>query len=265
LTTLILRNEEVCRLIEADWFAEDGPIRLETSLPQSAFEDALLLHNTRLVMSRIHEEGGTRLTARGNLNRKFVSAMAQAMRWRGLQGEVARSYGKALNEGQFMPLHLVRVLLDLSRLARKHKGAYRLTRRGKSLLAPEASGDLMAVLFDTVFRHYNLAYIDAHPAEDDFASQIALTLFVMQHVAETPRTPQELMEAATHPMSRPTTEHSFSAPATVFRLRVLRYLDWFGLVENLRPTAGWKGETTLWRKTPLYDRFLSFQVDAEWR
>lgn len=145
MTTLILRHEEIIRLIEADWFEADAPIRLETGLPLSALGDARLVQDARRVMSGIHEEGGVLLTAKGNLNRKFVAAMARALR-------------------------------------------------------------------------------------------------------------------------RPETDTPFSGPDAVFRLRVLRTLEWFSLVRNMQPDAReWAGETTLWRKTPLYDRFFSFDVDAAWR
>ncbi|HIJ44497.1 MAG: hypothetical protein QF511_12350 [Rhodospirillales bacterium] len=52
-------------------------------------------------------------------------------------------------------------------------------------------------------------------------------------------------------------------PANVFRWRVPRYLEWLGLMETVEAAANDQtGAPLLYRKTPLYDRFLSFDIDA---
>jgi hypothetical protein len=44
---------------------------------------------------------------------------------------------------------------------------------------------------------------------------------------------------------------------------VLRYLEWFGLLETVQMAANdQEGEQHLYRKTPLFDSFLSFDVEA---
>ena len=48
---------------------------------------------------------------------------------------------------------------------------------------------------------------------------------------------------------------------SLFRARVLRYLEWFGLLEKLPAAANDDlVNQFLYRKTPLYDRFLSFDL-----
>jgi hypothetical protein len=48
-------------------------------------------------------------------------------------------------------------------------------------------------------------------------------------------------------------------PIAAFEARVLRYLCWFGLMEEARPAASddWR-QPRLYRKTTLYDRMLRF-------
>jgi hypothetical protein len=48
-------------------------------------------------------------------------------------------------------------------------------------------------------------------------------------------------------------------PVAAFEARVLRYLCWFGLMEQSRPAANddWR-QPRLYRKTMLYERMLQF-------
>ncbi len=129
-------------------------------------------------------------------------------------------------------------------------------------MPPEAAGALNAALFDATCNHYNLAYLDGRPVKESFQPQIGLTLFLLSKVAQTPRLPEELLAMTTLPIDPPQADFPFR-PETVFRARVLRYLEWFGLLEKVRMTANDQiGEQHLYRKTPLFDRFLSFDVEA---
>ncbi len=133
---------------------------------------------------------------------------------------------------------------------------------GRSLLAPEAAGELNAVLFDATCNRYNLAYLDGRSVKDNFQPQIGLTLFLMSKVAKTPRSPEELLAITTLPIDPPQSDYPFR-PEAIFRVRVLRYLEWFGLLEKARVAANDQlVQEHLYRKTPLFDRLLSFDVQA---
>ncbi len=109
---------------------------------------------------------------------------------------------------------------------------------------------------------YNLAYLDRRPFKESFQPQIGLTMFLMSQVAETPRLPEELLAITALPIDPPQSDFPFR-PETVYHARVLRYLEWFGLLEKVRIAANDQvGEQHLYRKTPLFDRFLSFDIEA---
>ncbi len=50
-------------------------------------------------------------------------------------------------------------------------------------------------------------------------------------------------------------------PAAAFQWRVLRYLEWFGLMakDTLAANDDWRSPY-VYSKTPLFDRFLSFHL-----
>ncbi len=248
-------------LLDADWFSE-GPIRLNESLSLRDLSGCLVLNHARLVMEHMAADKGVKLTTTGNFNRAFVEQMVQDFRWPGLEPDVVWRYNKILNEPDYVPLYFLHALIDVAGLGRKYKGTFRLSRLGRSLLPPEAAGELNAVLFDATFKRYNLAYLDRRPIKESFQAQIGLTLFLMSRVAETPRLPENLLAITTLPIDPPQSDFPFR-PEIVYRARVLRYLEWFGLLEKARMAANDQvGEPHLYRKTPLFDRFLSFDVEA---
>jgi hypothetical protein len=248
-------------LLDADWLSE-GPIRLNKSLSLNDMSGSLVLNHARLVMGHMAANKGVKLTATGNFNRKFVEQMVREFRWPGFEPEVVWQFNKVLNEPDFVPVNFLHALIDLAGLGRKHKGTFRLSRLGRSLLTPEAAGELNAVLFNAACKRYNLAYLDRRPVKESFQPQIGLTLFLMSKFAETPRSPEELLTITTLPIDPPQSDFPFR-PETIFRARVLRYLEWFGLLEKVPMAANdeiW--DQHLYRKTPLFDRFLSFDVVA---
>ncbi len=248
-------------LLDADWLSE-GSIRLNETLSLSDLSGCLVLNHARLVMEHMAANHGVKLTTTGNFNRKFVEQMVRDFRWPGFEPDVVWRYSKVLNEPDYVPVDFLHALIDLAGLGRKHKGTFRLSRLGRSLLAPEAAGELNAVLFDATCNRYNLAYLDRRPVKESFQPQIGLTLFLMSKVAETPRSPEELLAITTLPIDPPQSDYPFR-PEAIFRVRVLRYLEWFGLLEKVRLAANDQvGQQHLYRKTSLFDRFLSFDVEA---
>jgi hypothetical protein len=248
-------------LLQADWRG-DGPIRLNESLSLPDLSGCLVLDHARLVMLEMAAGKGVKLTATGNFSRKFVERMVGEFRWPGYEPEEVWWYNKVLNEPDFTPLHFLRALIDVAGLGRKYKGTFRLTRLGRSLLAPESAGELNAVLFDATWHRYNIAYLDGLPATDDFQPQIGLTLFMIGKFAQIPRSEKQLLTASTLPIDRPESEYP-SLPEAMFASRVLRYLEWFGLLERMPMAANDEMiQRYLYRKTPLFDRFLSFDVEA---
>lgn len=249
-------------LLDADLLAE-GPIRLNRSLSLNQLSGCLVLVHARLVMGHMEADNGVRLTTTGNFIRRFVEPMVQEFRWPGYEPEDVWRFSKVLNEPDFLPLHFLHALIDVAGLGRKYKGRFRLTRSGRALSAPEAAGELNAVLFNATCNRYNLAYLDFQPVTESFQPQIGLTLFLMSKIAERPRSPDELLAGATLPIDRPRSDFPYFNPGAVFRARVLRYLEWFGLLEAVPRAANDQPyQQELYRKTPLFDRFLSFDVEA---
>jgi hypothetical protein len=128
-------------LLNADWLSE-GPIRLNESLSLNDLSGSLVLNHARIVMGHMAAKTGVKLTTTGNFNRKFVEQMVREFAWPGFEAEVVWRLNKVLNEPDYMPLDFLHALIDVAGLGRKHKGTFRVSRLGRSLLASEAAGAL---------------------------------------------------------------------------------------------------------------------------
>jgi len=259
VTVVQLTSEQAYALLEADWLA-DGPVRLDTALTLDDLSASPVLRNTRPLLESLAADGGIKLTAAGNFNRKFVARMVEDFHWPGYEPEKVWENNKILNEADFPPLDFLHSILDLAGLARKYKGTLRATKKARALRLPEAAGELNAVLFEATFRRYNLGYLDRWPLEDEFQWQIPVILYLIRTFPAAPRTAAEMHKATTLPTEPPANPLVFK-PESEFRWRVLRYLEWFGLIERTTRAANdeWS-DPEFFAKTPLFDRFLSFSV-----
>jgi hypothetical protein len=255
----------IIKLTEQQFYAfmEDrldgaGPCLVQEDLPFAALAATTVLPNARLFLMAL-DDGGAKLTARGNLNRKFVEMLLDRLQWHGCYADEIRSVCNTVNEQDFTPAMYLHAVFRLAGLVRSEKGLLKLTRKGQLLQPEEQAGRLQAVLFRTTFARYNLAYLDRFDMPEVFAPQISLILYLTGQFCTDWRETGALMRSVTFPTKELTEPKYPDLPITAFEARVLRYLCWFGLMEKARPAANddWR-QPRLFRKTVLYEQVLPF-------
>jgi hypothetical protein len=235
-----------------------GPCRVQEDLPFDVLADTTVVPNARLFMMAL-DGSGAKLTARGNLNRNFVEVLMDRLQWQGCDAAEIRSVCKTANEHDFAPAMYLHTVLRLAGLVRSQKGLLDLTKKGRGLLPKEEAGRLQAQLFRTTFARYNTAYLDRFDMPEVFAPQISLILYLIGQFCTDWRPVEALMRSVAFPTKELTEPKYPDLPAVAFETRVLRYLCWFGLMEEGRTAANddWR-QPSLYRKTALYDRMLRF-------
>ena len=242
----------------ADPLDGSGPCRLNESRSLSDLKASSVVMAARLMMAEM-AEGGVKLTVRGNLPRKLVQALMDGVSWPGDLVEETRYLNKVFNEWDFGPAPYLHAILKVAKLARLERNVLKLTRKGRELLDGSKAGLLNAELFRTTFTRYNLGYLDG-AGRDNFRPQLSLILFLVGQVATEWMTADELMPSVTIPPDSVPEPYAGRAEL-IFKIRILRYLCWFGLMENQLPAPPerrFKRET--FRKSPLYDRVLNFYL-----
>jgi hypothetical protein len=237
-----------------------GPCLMNEGLSLSDLAATSVVPNARILMAEL-DGAGAKLTAKGNLNRKLVESLVDRCQWQDYPAERVRNMNKVVNADDYPPVLYLHAVLKLGGLARTEKGFFKLTKKGKALLPEEAAGKLQAALLCTTFTRYNPAFLDRYDLKDIFSWQIALILYLIGQFNDDWRLADALMRSVTIPCKEAHKARTPDIPWRTFEARVLRYLRWFGLIEE-KPAAAnddwWQPK--LYRKTALYDRMLTFRV-----
>lgn len=231
----------------------NGPIRLADDLTDEELAGSAFVSNAMSLLHAITEGDGLTLTSRGNLTRANVSAMREAMNWPGCQYEENQRTGKVLSEHYVEELHLLRALLEEAGLVEQADRWLRATGDGRAALV-EPRGPLQATLFRIAFWRVSLNLFGAGAFGSWPQQQIGMALWAISSAPASLDT-ATLMRLSVLPDEAVLATDKTVAPI-LFALRVLRPLQWFGLLKYR--DAPDPVENGRWCKSALFDRFVRF-------
>ena len=237
---------------------EDGPTIINENLTKEELSSSLVFHHAKLLLETINERDGTPLTQKGNLTRKFVDEILPMFNWPGQDEKTIRAVCKVINEQDILPLHFIHLLLRSANLLRKFKNKVIITNSGKEHLKEGSEGKLQSTLFKALVNNFNLAYLDRIPLEGIIQPQFGLILFLIGKVADDVWiSPDKLMKFTVIPVEEMFSGHD-DYPEMIFEARVIRFLKWFGLMEERSLVANDVYPRMVEvRKTDLFYRFVS--------
>lgn len=242
--------------------AGNEAIRLEPNLSETELSRSAVTRTARTLLQHAVEEGGLKLTATGNLSRSVVAEMIEVIEWPGLDKDELFEFHKVVNEPDFLPLHFVRVLLQGTRLIRAKRDKMEPTPLGSKMLAPQRYGALQALLFHIALWHLNLGYFDRNPVESWPQNDMGIVLWSLSASANDWLDRETLTRLCTVPIIG-VVESDWDLGSSAMESRILRPLTWFGLLEWRLEEKPGLGEPRLYRKTPLFDGFIKFNVQIE--
>ncbi len=257
---IVKLTEQQASALVHDELDDAGPCLLNEALTIGDLTATSVVPNARILMAEL-DGAGAKLTAKGNLNRKLVESLVDRFQWQGYDAAYVRDMNKVVNEDDYVPVIYLHAVLKLGGLARTEKGLLKLTKKGKVLLADEAAGKLQVALFRTTFTRYNPAFLDRYGMKEIFSWQISLILYLIGQFNDDWRPADALMRSVTIPCEEAGDPRFPDRPYRAFEARVLRYLRWFGLVEEKQAATNddWR-QPKLYRKTALYERMLMFRI-----
>jgi len=244
--------------------AGNEAIRLEPNLTDTDLSGSAVARTARILLQRAIDAGGLKLTATRNLSRTVVAEMVEMIEWPGLDKNELFQFHKVVNEPDFLPLHFVRVLMQGTKLVRVQRDKLVLTRLGKAMLIPERYGALQALLFHIALWHLNLGYFDRNPIETWPQTHTGVVLWSLSAAANDWLDRETLTRLCTVPVPG-VVESDWDLGSYAMDARILKPLVWFGLLECRTETASVSrvNDRRLYRKAPLFDRFLKFKVQIE--
>jgi hypothetical protein len=239
-------------------------IRLEPDLADAEISGSAVTANGLNLLRRAAEIGGLKLTATGNLSRAVVDDMFGIIQAPDYDKDELLRYQKVINEPDFLPLHFIRILVQVAKLLRTHRGKLVSTPLGRRMLAAEQHGPLQALLFHIALWRMNLAYFDGYPLDSWPQSEVGVILWSLSASAHDWLPRETLTRLCASPVIG-VLESQWDVGSSAMEARILRPLVWFGLLEaRTEPKSPTEVvDRRLYRKAPLLDRFVKFDVEIE--
>jgi hypothetical protein len=239
-------------------------IRIANDLNAEEIADSAVAHNTFILLRQAIERGGLRLTATGNLSRAVVTEMRELIEWPGYDQVDAFRLHKVINEPDFLPLHIVRLLAEAAKLVRTQRGKSVATPLGKSMLGDARQGSLPAILFHLAFWHMDLGYFGRGLLGSWPQADIGIVLWSLSVSAGDWQSSETLTRLCTIPEPA-MFSGTWDRTSYAMEARILRPLLWFGLLEHRSekiPDSRF-GEHHFYRKAALFNRMLTFNVATD--
>jgi hypothetical protein len=241
-----------------------GPIRLASDLTPSEVQKSAVARNALILLGAAATGPGLKMTATGNLSRDVVAEMIDRFTWPGFDETHAFQFHKVINEPDFLPLFFVRHVVEAGKLLHRHKGYLKITPTGRRMLEEVNQSALQAVLLHLALSHLDLGYLDRGLHHGWPQRDIGIVLWCLSIAANDWESRERLTRLCTIPINR-VLDTPWDTLSHAMEATVLRPLLWFGLVEYREediPDERFE-KMRLYCKTPLFDRFLSFDVTLE--
>jgi hypothetical protein len=250
------------RALRQEPSAVQTAIRIAIGLAADETARSAVARNTLILLRQTIEHGGLPLTATGNLSRVAVTNMRKLIEWPHYNQSEAFQFNKVINEPDFLPLHVVRLLAQAATLAGAKRGKLVATPLGKSMLSDDRQGSLLAILFHIAFWHMDLAYFGRGLLASWPQADIGIVLWSLSVAAGEWQTSEKLTRLCTIPEPAMLSGAWDSSPFAM-EARILRPLLWFGLLEyrNEKTPDGQFAAQHYYRKAELFDRLLAFDVE----
>jgi hypothetical protein len=239
-------------------------IQLATDLTPAEIGQSAVARNALILLHAASVAPGLKLTATGNLSRQVVAEMWEHFTWPDFDKEEALRFSKVINEPDFLPLHFVRSLVEASQLIKKQKGHFKITPTGKQVLESPGRDALQALLFHTAFWMSDLGYFSRGLLGGWPQSEAGIVLWSLSVSASDWTSPERLARLCTIPING-VLDQQYDRAGYAIQGVILRPLNAFGLLDHrteLIPGQRF-AKAHFYRKTPLFDRFLKFDVKLE--
>ncbi len=260
-----LTSVQLSQLLDSNWESSESKVRLDNSLPLEKLESSLFLHNGRAFLQYLKQEGELPCTQRGNLTRKNVAGLIDRCWWPDRYIEEIKEANKVINETDVWLLHTIRVLLELAGLIQFRNNAFHLTKKRIKLLDDDNAGKLYHRLFYTYFREMNMGYIVNNEELWGLQDTISYTLYRLDLLDDEWKTIEDTTAEILSPLVRDQLEMEGMTDFVVYSY-LIKPLVFFGLLETKfsdKQSDSSYFTPDEFRKQPLFDEFLTFDVEEK--
>jgi hypothetical protein len=227
-------------------------------------EESAVARNALVLLRSASEGSGLGLTATGNLARRVVAEMRELMIWPDFDQAEAFRFDKVVNEPDYLPLYFIRHVAEAAGAVRRRKGNLKPTPAGRQLQEEPGRRALLAIFFRVAMWELDLHYLSRGILGSWPQRDIGVILWSISVSANEWQSRERLTRMCCIP-SKAVVESTWDAGSFAMEAIVLNLLRDFGLLERRSESIPGQrvAKNHFYRKTALFDRFLSFDVDLE--
>lgn len=165
------------RYILYDPFSIDSPFKIKNQIPDNILDQVPMFIQVEYLLNRLNDLGEIKLTATGAL----PTLMVKELYSQGFIKDygIEKGYTKLFGEASCLPVHLTRILVEISGFAKKKKGKLSLTTTWKNKLISKNRQDIFFQLFSTYSQKFNWGYLDSYPSQLTGQLGFAFTLLLV--------------------------------------------------------------------------------------
>ena len=260
----ILLTFEDIKALQQKPSKENHALCLANDLTEAEIASSAVARNVLVLLRRASEGDGLKVTQSGSLSSAVVTEMVKLFEWPSFDRAEAFWVTSGIAEPDFLPLLFVRRLAQMAKLLRPVRGRLKTTSLGKDMLKAGRQRALQAMLFRVAFWSVDLSYIGRGIHGSWPQGDIGVLLWSLCVAATQWCTSEQLTRLCTIPENG-ILKASWDTGSLVMEARILRPLVWFGLLEcrSEETPRVHRAAKYFYRKAPLFDRFLTFNVRTE--
>jgi hypothetical protein len=241
-----------------------GPIRLASDFTPAELQQSAVARNVLILLQAAATGPGLKTTATGNLSRAVVAKMHDRFIWPEYDKTIDFEINRVINEPDFLPLYFVRHAAQAGKMLRKYKGHIKITPAGRLMLEQPNLQTLQAVLFHIAMWFLDIRYPYRGPYYGWPQCDAGIVLWSLSIAANDWQSRERLTRLCTIPIES-VLGTPWDSASSAMEAQILWPLIWFGLIDHrveiIDPARFEKRH--FYRKTALFDRFLSFDVRLE--
>jgi hypothetical protein len=165
------------RYILYDPFSKDSPLRFKNNIPDKILDQIPILNQVEYLLHRINDIGEIKLTSTGSLPTTMVKELYN----QGFIKDYAIEHGitKLYAETSCQPIHLTRIIVELSGFVKKKYGKLSLTKAWKDKLISKNRQKILYQIFSVFSQRFNWSYFDGYPSQQTGQLGFAFSLFLI--------------------------------------------------------------------------------------
>ena len=219
------------------------------------------------LLNRINDLGEIKLTSTGSLPTQMVKELYN-------QGfikdyGIEKGYTKLFGEASCLPVHLTRIIVELSGFAKKKKGKLSLTNTWKNKLISKNRQDIFFQLFSSYSQKFNWSYLDSYPSQLTGQLGFAFTLLLLSKYGKIERLdnfyaekylkafPKLSLDFKTGYFNDDVNRHFHDC----YSYRTFdRFLEYFNLTDTRTEGKFFTDKKKFIKKTALFNEIIDFEI-----